>query len=114
MLSEYKKRDDIFDRKLHVLFIDDDIPFLEIITFFLKKYNFIQVYTVTDPACVIPLLENTQIDIIFSDNYMCELNGLELCTNLQNNGFDIPFILISGEREERIFNKILGLPAEPS
>lgn len=65
-----------------------------------------------DGASALELLKNEKVDLIISDRYMPQMDGLALFKKLQEEGLaDIPFLLLTSENQkEKITDTIkLGI-----
>ncbi len=96
---------------LSIAVIDDDVSFLAIIEQFLEKISpktyKISLFDSSNEA-FFSINSNPSFDIIISDYEMPALNGLDLFKNLHESGIDIPFILLTGSRNEDLPSKALN------
>lgn len=90
-----------------LLFIDDDMDFLESnrLYFSKKKYN---VFCVNTPQDAISLLSSISVDCIILDIDMPEITGFELCKKIRNYSAT-PIIFLSGYSD--IKNRIASFQA---
>lgn len=90
-----------------LLFIDDDMDFLESnrLYFSKKKYN---VFCVNTPQDAISLLSTISVDCIILDIDMPEITGFELCKKIRNYSAT-PIIFLSGYSD--IKNRIASFQA---
>lgn len=90
------------------LIVDDDISLLEdlkiVLNFFFKK-----VITATDGQIALDLFEKNDIDIIFSDYVMPNIDGYELCKRIRSINKDIPIVLLSSYSDSEKLLKLIDL-----
>lgn len=84
------------DNKIHVLHVDDNKDFLIITKRQLEKQGLIQVDSVISAKAAQIKLKQSNYDAIISDYQMPDMTGLELLEELNKNGYDIPFFLLTG------------------
>ena len=84
-----------------VLIVDDDRTWLCALSRLLEKEGF-QVETATNATAALRTLHEKPVDLIVSDLNMPRMDGLELRDALlsSGNGQPIPFIFVSGSRDE--------------
>jgi len=90
------------ERKLRVLFIDDDRVLLNMYTEFLKQEGFLPVVC-SDPVEALRILQQSSFDIIFTDIQMPGMNGFELVERIRSSSFDqaksVPVIALSARSD---------------
>ena len=79
----------------HVLVVDDDAEVGALVQRVLTKLGH-QVWDVADGKEALRLLETTRFDLIISDVYMAEVDGMELLMRIQLRGLGIPVVVMSG------------------
>ena len=79
----------------HILFAEDDADTREIITLILNHASF-RVSVTGDSSEVIKLLATDSFDALLLDNWMPNLNGIELCRMVRSNDPNIPIFFCSG------------------
>ena len=79
----------------HVLVVDDDDDVRAVVRKVVTKLGH-QVWDVADGAEALKLLESTQVDLIISDVYMADMDGMELLVRIQQLELDVPVVVISG------------------
>ncbi len=90
-------------KKLHVLILEDDEDDVEIIRCELEKSNIqFQLSRAANKTEFESLLTQIVPDIILSDYMMPAFNPLEAIKITRNKGFNIPFIIISGNVSEEV------------
>lgn len=94
--------------KNKILIVDDNIEFVNELTYFLKR-TFPNIANVSNGIEALDFLKNQPVDIIISDYRMPKMNGIVLLRNCKRNYPDIPFILISShmpELDDEILRKV--------
>ncbi|MBA3537075.1 MAG: EAL domain-containing response regulator [Tatlockia sp.] len=93
-----------------VLIIDDDLISIKLLESRLNKLNINNIYSAKNGVEGLELLQKkeVQIDIIFLDINMPEMDGIELLRHLVNQHFMGGIIIISGE-EDGIISMVKGL-----
>lgn len=79
----------------HVLVVDDDADVRSVVRKGISKLGH-QVWDVADGAEALELLKTTPFDLIVSDVFMAEMDGMELLMRIQQLELDVPVVLISG------------------
>jgi len=79
----------------HVLVVDDDDDVRAVVAKGIGKLGH-QVWDVADGAEALELLKTTPFDLIVSDVFMAEMDGMELLMRIQQLELDVPVVLISG------------------
>ncbi|MDD5013086.1 MAG: PAS domain S-box protein [Candidatus Pacebacteria bacterium] len=91
----------IFENQIKVLHVDDESDILELSKLFLEKRG-MTVTTAMSPIEVMKLLKKEKFDIIISDYFMLEMNGMELFKKIRAKNNKIPFVLFTGKGCEGI------------
>jgi DNA-binding NtrC family response regulator len=79
----------------NILVIDDDIQFLGYLQEILRDEGH-QVKTATNGKKVLPLISENQIDLLITDIFMPEKDGIELLRDLHKSTIKLKIICISG------------------
>ena len=86
------------NKKIKILFIDDDIVQLNLLSELMKREN-LNAYTCSNAIEALQLIQKEQFDIIFSDIQMSDMNGFELVERIRSatfsNSSNIPVIGLS-------------------
>lgn len=83
--------------QLKVLLIDDEKICIDIIKSQLLSYDYVNIVgEFTDSKDVIKFLQNNEIDLIFLDIEMPDINGFELASHIKARYPNIQFIFVTG------------------
>ena len=82
-----------------ILWADDEIDLLKPHILFLNEKGY-QVKTVTNGADAIDLIKSNYFDLVFLDENMPGLTGLETLVEIKNFNSEIPVVLITKNEEE--------------
>lgn len=91
----------------NVLWVDDEIELLKSHVLFLgqKGYN---VFTATNGVDALQIAKSHQVDIIFLDEMMPGLGGLETLQLIKDYNPNIPVVMVTKSEEERLMNDAIG------
>jgi YesN/AraC family two-component response regulator len=106
---------------IRILFVDDEIYLLEALKrIFKKKEDVWETIFVSSGEAAVELINKYRFDIIITDYKMPGMNGLELLTYVKERFSETKRILLSGQSETEIYNKVkeaahiyLDKPYEP-
>ncbi|RMG00844.1 MAG: hybrid sensor histidine kinase/response regulator [Nitrospirae bacterium] len=85
-----------------ILVIEDSLQQHELIKrAFLRYDDTLEVITVSSVSEGFDVLENEDLDIIFVDYVLQEMNGVQFLKELKKNSIDIPTVLITARGDER-------------
>ncbi|HRG03571.1 MAG TPA: bifunctional response regulator/alkaline phosphatase family protein [Paludibacteraceae bacterium] len=90
-----------------ILWADDEIDLLRPYVIFLKEKGY-SVTTVTNGKDAIDLCQKESFDIIFLDENMPGLSGLETLTQIKTIDPNVPLVMITKSEEEDIMNMAIG------
>jgi len=93
--------------KIQILWVDDEINLLKPHILFLEKKNY-TVTPCTNGADALDLVEVNSFDVIFLDENMPGLSGLETLTAIKNISSNIPIIMITKSEEEYLMEEAIG------
>lgn len=96
------------DRQLSVLIVDDSNFFVSLLAGKLETEYGMATTTATDPTNVLSRISQGSIDCIVSDYQMPETSGIELY-GMINKRYDIPFILLTGQGDEKIASRAIRM-----
>jgi len=93
--------------KDRILWADDEIDVLNVYVLFLEEKGY-EVVTATNGKDAIDLCKKESFDIIFLDENMPGLSGLETLAQLKEIDPDVPMVMITKSEEENIMNMAIG------
>ncbi len=93
--------------KINILWVDDEIDLLKPHIIFLKEKGY-QVQTANNGHDALDLLKNTDFDIVFLDEQMPGLSGIETLTLIKNDFPGLPVVMITKSEEETIMEDAIG------
>ncbi|MEY4595093.1 MAG: hypothetical protein RIQ47_1503 [Bacteroidota bacterium] len=93
--------------KITILWADDEIELLKPHQIFLNEKGY-EVLTVSNGEDALQCASKQHVDIVFLDENMPGLSGLETLNRLKNQFPDIPVIMITKSEEERIMEEAIG------
>jgi CheY-like chemotaxis protein len=79
----------------HVLVVDDDDNVRAVVRKVITKLGH-KVWDVADGKEALRILETSPVDLIISDVYMADMDGMELLVRIQQLGLHVPVVVISG------------------
>lgn len=93
--------------KISILWADDEVDLLRPHKLFLEEKGY-EVVTVSNGEDALDLAAKRPFDIVFLDENMPGLSGLETLTRMKNIRPDTPVIMITKSEEERIMEEAIG------
>ena len=93
--------------KIKILWVDDEIDLLKPHILFLEKKNY-DVTTCNNGQDAIELFEENNYDVVFLDENMPGLSGLETLSELKEKKSSVPVIMITKSEEEYIMEEAIG------
>ncbi|TNJ46443.1 bifunctional response regulator/alkaline phosphatase family protein [Tamlana fucoidanivorans] len=93
--------------KMRILWVDDEIDLLKPHILFLEKKNY-SVATCKSGSEAIDRLENENFDIVFLDENMPGLAGLETLNEIKEKQDNLPVVMITKSEEEYIMEEAIG------
>jgi CheY-like chemotaxis protein len=94
------------DRK-KILWVDDEIELLRSHIIFLSEKGY-EVDTVTNGEDAISSVKENLYDLIFLDEMMAGMGGLETLAQIKNINNSIPVVMITKSEEETLMNEAIG------
>ena len=94
-------------RKIHILWTDDEIDLLKPYILFLEEKEY-SVTTSTNGTDAVKLVEEHDFDLIFLDENMPGISGLETLEKIKAIKPSIPVVMITKSEEEDIMDEALG------
>lgn len=93
--------------KIKILWADDEIDLLKPHILFLQEKNY-EVTTATNGDDALDLFENDDYDIVFLDENMPGMSGLETLSRIKNTRNQVPVVMITKSEEEYIMEEAIG------
>ncbi|MVX35536.1 PglZ domain-containing protein [Myroides sp. LoEW2-1] len=93
--------------KISILWVDDEIDLLKPHILFLEKKNYI-VTTCTNGQDAIELVKQQSFDVVFLDENMPGITGLETLNEIKSINSSVPIIMITKSEEEYIMEEAIG------
>lgn len=94
-------------RKIRILWTDDEIDLLKPYIMFLEEKGY-EVLTASNGDDAINLVRDNHFDLIFLDENMPGLSGLETLNKIKGDLASIPVIMITKSEEENIMDAAIG------
>ena len=94
-------------RKERILWADDEIDLLRAYVLFLEEKGY-EVITANNGKDAVELCQKESFDIIFLDENMPGLSGLETLALIKEIDADVPMVMITKSEEENIMNMAIG------
>jgi len=85
---------------IRILVVDDLKALLDVVKYILESNPDFSVDTATSVAQALGFLDEHEYDIIISDYYMPEVNGLEFLKQVRSMNLSIPFVIQTGHGDE--------------
>ena len=95
------------NQKISILWVDDEIDLLKPHILFLEDKGY-SIVTANNGVTAIELLENQYFDLVFLDENMPGLSGLETLILIKDKHSDLPVIMITKSEEESIMEEAIG------
>ncbi len=92
---------------IHILWIDDEIDLLKPHILFLQQRNY-KVTTCKSGSEALDILEDENFDIVFLDENMPGLTGLETLNEIKEKRHNLPVVMITKSEEEYIMEEAIG------
>ena len=93
-----------------LLIVDDESEITLILNNLLQDY-FSEIQNANDGREALELIQNNEYDAILSDVRMPRMSGLDLLTEIRDQGNMVPFIVMTGFSEDWILKEALRLGA---
>ncbi len=97
---------------IRVLHVDDEIGFLDLVTFFLKREGDFEVDTATTAKSALEKMQSENYDALVVDYSLPGMDGIELLKIIRAKGLEIPFILFTGKGKEETAVQALNYGAD--
>ena len=92
---------------IKILWVDDEIDLLKPHILFLESKNY-EVHTSQSGTEALEEIENTNFDIVFLDENMPGLTGLETLAEIKEKQASLPVVMITKSEEEFIMEEAIG------
>lgn len=93
--------------QIKILWVDDEIDLLKPHVMFLEGKGY-EVHTATNGSDALDMIKETDFEIVFLDENMPGLSGLETLTEIKNKRRDLPVVMITKSEEEHIMEDAIG------
>ncbi len=93
--------------KVNILWVDDEIDLLKAYILYLQEKGF-HVKTATNGQDALQIIEEEHFDLMFLDENMPGLSGLEVLSQLKNIVPELPVVMITKSEEEDIMDQAIG------
>jgi CheY-like chemotaxis protein len=93
--------------RIEILWVDDEIDLLKPHILFLEKKNY-NVTTCTNGTDAIDLVEEKNFDMVFLDENMPGITGLETLSEIKQKRPNLPVVMITKSEEEYIMEEAIG------
>ena len=92
---------------INILWVDDEIDLLKPHILFLKQRNY-EVTTCQSGTEALEIIDDTNFDIVFLDENMPGLTGLETLNEIKERRANLPVVMITKSEEEYIMEEAIG------
>ncbi len=93
--------------KINILWVDDEIDLLKPHLLFLKEKGY-EVITASNGHDALELIKKNPLDIVFLDENMPGLSGLETLSQIKSMNAELPVVMITKSEEESIMEQAIG------
>lgn len=93
--------------EIKILWVDDEIELLKPHILFLERKNY-TVQTCTNGADALDLVDKFNFDIVFLDENMPGISGLDTLTEIKQKQANLPVVMITKSEEEYIMEEAIG------
>ncbi|MFH1321563.1 MAG: bifunctional response regulator/alkaline phosphatase family protein [Bacteroidota bacterium] len=93
--------------KINILWVDDEIDLLKPHVLFLEEKGY-RVVTANNGDDALNLIDDCHFDIVFLDEQMPGLSGLETLSEIKNSYPDLPVVMITKSEEENLMDDAIG------
>jgi PAS domain S-box-containing protein len=97
---------------IRILHVDDEVEFLDLVGFFLKREGDFEVGTATTAELALEKMQSDNYDAVVADYSLPGMDGVELLKILRAKGLQIPFILFTGRGKEETAIEALNCGAD--
>ena len=93
--------------KIKILWVDDEVDLLKPYVLFLETKDY-EVLTVNNGTDALEIVRSESLDIVFLDEQMPGLSGLETLTEIKKISPMLPVVMITKSEEENIMEEAIG------
>ena len=93
--------------RIQILWVDDEIELLKPHILFLERKNY-KVTSCTNGTDAIDMVDSENFDIVFLDENMPGLSGLDTLTEIKQKQANLPIVMITKSEEEYIMEEAIG------
>jgi len=97
---------------IRVLHVDDEVGFLDLVSFFLKREGDFEVDATTTAESALEKMQSENYDAVVVDYSLPGMDGIELLKILRAKGLQIPFVLFTGKGKEETAVQALNCGAD--
>jgi len=94
-------------KNIHILWVDDEIDLLKPHILFLEKKDY-KVTTCNNGADAIDMVDENNFDIVFLDENMPGITGLETLSEIKQKNPNLPIVMITKSEEEYLMEEAIG------
>lgn len=95
------------NKQKRILWVDDEIELLRSHIIFLSEKGYL-VDTVTNGEDAISSIKEKEYDLVFLDEMMAGMGGLETLAQIKEHNSSIPVVMITKNEEESLMNEAIG------
>ncbi len=78
-----------------ILIVDDEVSYLDLMKGLLNDEGYSDVFTENNPLSVLEVIGRENISLVLCDEYMLQMNGLELLEKINQKFPEIPVIMVT-------------------
>jgi CheY-like chemotaxis protein len=94
-------------QRYNILWADDEIDLLKPHIMFLEQRGY-DITPVNNAADAVELADQKSFDVVFLDEHMPGMSGLEALSQIKNNKPNLPVVMITKNEEEQIMEEAIG------
>ncbi|HYG02060.1 MAG TPA: PglZ domain-containing protein [Chryseosolibacter sp.] len=94
-------------QRYNILWADDEIDLLKPHIIFLEQRGY-DITPVNNAADAVEMCDEKNFDVVFLDEHMPGMSGLEALTQIKNNRPNLPVVMITKNEEEQIMEEAIG------
>src|SRR5689334_3455661 len=99
-LEESRVELDAYINDARILVVDDERGHIALLSAMLRKEGYVDVHTLTDPTEVLPLVRQSEPDIVLLDLHMPKLDGFAVLEQVQSvlpEGAFVPVVVLTAD-----------------